>query len=139
MRRWMLLALCGGILWLCLPRDAIACRCAGALSPRAAYQRAPVVVRAEVRSVTGDINKAGVTATLRVSQAWKKRVSREVTVFTNTTCAFVFRPGTEYLLYLYETPAEGYYTARCLGNLPITAANQSLAWLDRYGALAAVE
>jgi len=122
------------LLLLALPSYALACRCPGQISPESAYQRADVVLCGKVLTVKGDIDKEGATARIRVLKVWKKRVQSEVDVFTSTTCAFVFRTGEEYLLYLYETPEGKYYsTKKCIGNLPISKAKKALNWLERNG------
>jgi hypothetical protein len=134
------IAFCAGLTLLWLSGRAEACRCAATLSPRSSYLRAHVVVVGKVQKVVGDINGAGTNTTLAVSQAWKKRVKREIGVVTNTTCAFEFIAGREYVLFLYETPgAPAYYTSKCVGNREISGARRLLAWLKQHGVMVQVD
>jgi hypothetical protein len=115
------------------PATALACRCIK-LSPAAAYRNAEVVVRAKVLAFEGDINgKAGATAKISVSKAWKDDVAREIQVFTHTTCASSFEVGADYLLYLQKAPPTGFVTNRCFANLRTADAAKAIAWLDRHG------
>jgi hypothetical protein len=124
------------LLLLALPAASFACRCAGALSPADAYRLADVVLLGQTTAVSGDINQEGLTATVRVAQAWKQPVSREIIVSTTTTCAFSFRAHQDYLLYLSKDPQNGRYTTKaCVGNQPIEAAEKALQWLKTHGKL----
>ena len=122
------------LLLLALPVTSFACRCAGSLPPAAAYRLADTVVLGKTTAVSGDINREGLTATVRVMQVWKRTVSPEIVVSTTTTCAFSFQANQEYLLYLSWEPHSGRYTTKaCVGNQLIAAADQALRWLKKYG------
>jgi hypothetical protein len=41
--------------------------------------------------------------------------------------------GEEYLLYLYRTAQGGYYTSKCVGDLPLAKAEPALSWLKHHG------
>ena len=120
--------------------QAVACRCVEPASTSRAYRTAPSVVLASVQSVEG-VGDApgGARATLRISEAWKTAMPPTVDVRTSTTCAFDFRPGTEYLLYLRRGEQAGEWTTRiCLGNRPSADAGEALDWLRRHGQRAPV-
>lgn len=128
------------LLLLVLPASGLACRCLEDIAPASAYRQADVVVWGQARAVRGDINKEGATASVRVFKAWKKPVRAEIDILTSTTCAFVFRTGEEYLLYLHVSPDGARYTTkRCLGNRTIAEAQKALDWLKRHGVPATVE
>jgi hypothetical protein len=132
---------CGLFLMLCAAAapQALACRCSLGLSERAAYQRAHVVVVGRVDKVAPHADQNGSTATLTVTQGWKKRVSHEIQVETSTDCAFQFSDGQEYLLYLYDEPNGGFYTSECVGNAQLLHAGHPLDWLKRHGTPAIVD
>ncbi len=116
-------------------QPALACRCVEPTSTAKAYRSADIVVQATVQSVDG-VGDApgGARARLRVGQAWKADVAAEVDVQTSTTCAFDFKAGQEYLLYLRREHAAAPLTTRiCMGNLPAAQADRALQWLRRNG------
>jgi hypothetical protein len=125
--------LCLAGLLLVAPSPAFACRCAGPISPQTAYRRADTVVVAKVIRVTPDPVNKSVRATVRVSQAWKEEVPAELTVATDSTCAYGFAPGEEDLLYLSRTSWGGYGTTRCNGTQSLAKAGKAIRWLNRYG------
>ncbi len=133
MMRFLRLEFCLLGLLLAAPSQALACRCAGPISPQTAYRHADVVVVAKVITVTPNAGDNGVIATVRVSQAWKEAVPGELTVATDSTCAYGFTPGHEDLLYLSRTLAGVYGTTRCNGTQPLANAKKALGWLNRYG------
>jgi len=131
---------CFILLPLGIPSQGFACRCAGSISPAAAYRQADIVVMGKVLAVTGDINKEGATARISVSKAWKKPIPSEVVVSTTTTCAFDFQTGEEYLLYLREAAdGNGYTSRKCVGNLPSCKAEKALDWLKKRGVSTGIE
>jgi hypothetical protein len=123
-------------LLLVMPSQVFACRCAGPMSPQTAYRRADTVVVARVMTVTPNPDNNGTLATVRVSQAWKGEVPRELTVATDGTCAYRFASGQEDLLYLSRTSWGGYGATRCNGTQPLAKARKALGWLHRYGSAA---
>ena len=120
-------------------QPALACRCAADLSPTAAYQRAEAVVIGEVSAVKADSEPGSSTATITISHAWKKAVSREIRVHTSTTCAYAFREGQQFVLYLYPSRSAGYYTSHCVGNATLAEGGKKIAWLKRNGAVSSVK
>lgn len=116
-----------------VPVAALACRCPTHLPFSKAYERAQSVVTGKVSAVATNPDGNGSTATVTVSHAWKAQVSQTISVSTSTTCAFNFVQGEEYLLYLYRTPEGGYYTSKCVGDLPIAKAEPALSWLKIHG------
>lgn len=128
------LVLAAGVL---LPGIAAACRCpATPPAPSAAYRRADFVVVARVADVKQDADHNGYTVSLNVSLGWKKKVPREISVSTRTTCAFPFTAGEEYLLYLFSKPGGGYSTSKCVGDQPSAGAGKALDWLKAHAAAA---
>jgi len=113
--------------------DAWACRCPASVSPATAYKRAHVVVTGKVASVQPLPQQQGTNAIVTVSTNWKKKVASEISVSTETTCAYNFEAGSEYLLYLFETKDGNYYTSLCAGNQPLAAAAKSMTWLRKSG------
>lgn len=118
-----------------LPAVSFACRCIDPGPTAPAYKKASAVLVAKVLSVRKNADST-VTASLQVSQGWKRDVSAALDVSTvATTCAFPFAEGKEYVLYVRDLPANGgYSTARCMGNVATEDADQALAWLKRNGA-----
>ena len=124
------------LLWV-LPSYGYACRCAGFISPAVAYQRADVVLWGKVLAVKGDINtEQGAIAKISVLKLWKKSVGKEVEVLTRTTCAYDFKIGDEYLLFLNKTADIKFFTTGiCSGNLQITNAEKAFNWLKLHAKL----
>lgn len=116
-----------------VPEAALACRCPAHLPFSKAYARAESVVTGKVSAVATNPDGNGSTATVTVSHAWKAQSPQTISVSTSTTCAFNFVQGEEYLLYLYRTPDGGYYTSKCVGDLPLAKAEAALAWLKIHG------
>ena len=115
------------------PAAALACRCPEHRSFSDAYTRAESVITGKVTALEKNADGNGSTATLAVSQAWKAQAPQTISVSTSTTCAFNFVQGEEYLLYLYRTAQGGYYTSKCVGDLPLARAAPALSWLKRHG------
>ena len=115
--------------------QAQACRCAGPHTPQSAYRMADVVVLAEVLAVEGNFEaQGGAIATLNASRAWKAGVPATLRVETRTTCAFDFRQGETYLVYLTRSDGRtSYATTICRGNLRSGEAGAALEWLARRG------
>jgi hypothetical protein len=120
--------------------EAHACRCAGPHTPQSAYRAADVVVLAEVLDVEGNFEaQGGAVATLNAAKAWKARVPAALRVETRTTCAFDFRKGETYLVYLTRSGGRApYATTICRGNLPARDAGAALEWLGQAGKSAPV-
>ena len=118
-----------------LPAVSFACRCIDPGSTSPAYKKASAVLVGKVLSVRKNADST-VTASLQVSQGWKRELSAALDVSTvATNCAFPFAEGKEYVFYVRDLPANGgYSTARCMGNVATENADQALAWLKRNGA-----
>jgi len=125
------------MLLLTFPSNTLACRCITSVSPEIAYQQADAVIQGTVVSIGGDFyREGGATAKIQVLKAWKKDVHGLLDVSTATTCAYDFQVGDEILLYLKLSEDGKHYTTRkCVGNLPICKAKESLKWLEQNGAL----
>jgi hypothetical protein len=115
------------------PAAAFACRCPAHRSLSDAYRRAASVITGKVTALQKNADGNGSTATLTVSQSWKAQAPQIISVSTSTTCAFNFVEGEEYLLYLYRTEKGGYYTSKCVGDLPLAKAETALSWLKLHG------
>lgn len=124
------------ILWLMvvLPSHSYACRCLDLASTASAYQQADVVLLGRVSDVNGDINKdGGVIAKINVLKSWKQSVKMQVDISTKTTCAYDFKIGEEYLLFLRKNKqTNDLTTERCKGNLSNTKAKHALEWLEHH-------
>jgi hypothetical protein len=118
-----------------LPAVSFACRCVDPGPTAPAYKKAAAVVVGKVVSLRKNVDST-VTASLQVTQGWKRDVSAELDVSTvATNCAFPFAEGKAYVLYVRDLPANGgYSTALCMGNVAADGADQALAWLKRNGA-----
>ncbi len=116
------------------PSFAFACRCAGPATPQSAFGRADVIVQGKVMTVTGDINtEVGAIASVNVTKAWKGKTGIEIEILNRTTCAYDFKVGQAYLIFLNKNPDQDYYTTNiCIGNLAILEAETALEWLDQY-------
>jgi hypothetical protein len=113
--------------------SALACRCPEHVSAAAHYKKAQFVVTAKVVEVHANTDGNGWTATVAVDRAWKAEVPKTISISTHTTCAFEFTQGAEYLLYLFRAPDGGFYTSKCVGNLPLGDAGARLKWLEQNG------
>jgi hypothetical protein len=124
-----------GVLLLATAEPALACRCAGPATPQKSYAHADAVVLGEVVSVAGDIDaEGGAIATLQTEKAWKTKVPANLKVETRSTCAFDFKTGQRYLVYLSRTGARAAYsTTICAGNLPYSQSRPSIEWLKAHG------
>ena len=113
--------------------NAHACRCAGPQTLQRAFKTAEVVVLSEVLAVEGNFEaEGGAVATLKASKAWKASVPATLRVETRTTCAFDFRKGESYLVYLTRSNGRApYSTTICSGNLRARDADAALEWLGR--------
>jgi hypothetical protein len=120
------------------PEAVFACRCPAHRSFSDAYARAESVVTGKVSALQKNADGNGSTATVIVSQSWKAQAPQTISVSTSTTCAFNFVQGEEYLLYLYRTSQGGYYTSKCVGDLPLAKAEPALSWLKRHGKALAI-
>jgi hypothetical protein len=112
---------------------AQACRCIAPKTPEEAFARADAVVLAEVLEIDGKFNaEGGAIATLRAAKAWKSGVPATLKVETRTTCAFDFRKGETYLVYLSRSGHRAQFaTTICDGNLPVSKAGAALQWLGK--------
>ena len=91
------------------------------------------MVLAEVLEIDGKFNaEGGAIATLRAAKAWKSGVPATLKVETRTTCAFDFRKGETYLVYLSRSGHRAQFaTTICDGNLPVSKAGAALQWLGK--------
>jgi hypothetical protein len=119
-----------------VPETASACRCPEHASATTCYKKAQLVIIGKVLEVQANPGGDQTTATLTVDRAWKADVPKTISISTSTTCAFNFTQGTEYLLYLFRTPNGGYYTSKCVGNLPVREAASRLKWLQQHASVA---
>lgn len=112
-----------------------ACTCVKNQSERKLYRQAGAVVFGKIISVeTIDQKTQTVRATVEVEQAWKTAVTRQITIITGDSCAFVFEKDGKYLLYLSKTDAGDWSTSVCSGNKKREQAGKSLGWLKKHGA-----
>jgi hypothetical protein len=112
---------------------AQACRCNLPQTPAAAAERADLAVRAIVRGVAGRFDaEGGAKVTLEVKEAWKANAAAKIVVGTRSTCAYDFRTGQEYLVFLRRSArGAGYETSICDANLGGADAAAWLDWLRR--------
>lgn len=115
--------------------SAEACKCVPGMTPAKAFRGADAVVLGEVLSVEGDPwAQGGAVATLRTARSWKEGLSGTLQVETRTSCAFDFRPGETYLVYLSRSQGRAAFsTMACNGNEASREAGPALEWLDRHG------
>jgi len=113
--------------------NVLACRCPEHVSAATHYKKAQFVVTGKVVEVHANANGDGWTASVVVDRAWKGDIPKTISISTHTTCAFEFTQGAEYLLYLFRAPDGGFYTSKCVGNLPLADAGARLKWLEQNG------
>lgn len=108
-----------------LSETAMACSCAGAPTPCAAFRSTPIVFAGLVVSIDErktEISRLGETGTIRtglvahfaVEESFKGIGSKEVDVATgggHGDCGFDFRVGERYLVYAYPTEGEALESA----------------------------
>lgn len=138
MRRLRILAseLAGLAALLVLPQvNAWACRCPEHVPVMDYYEKAQYVVTGKVVELHAN-GKDGSSATVTVNRVWKADVPKTISISTRTSCAFNVNQGAEYLLYLFRTPDGGYYTSKCVGDLPLKQAESRLKWLEQHAVTA---
>jgi hypothetical protein len=120
---------------LAMADQAFACRCAGPFTPQESYEHADAIVLAEVTAVSGDIDaEGGAIVTLQAERSWKHKVPAMLKVETRSTCAYDFKTGERYLVYLSRSGARvDYSTTMCAGNLPYSQSASSIRWLQTQG------
>lgn len=114
------------------PQHALACRCREP-AIATAYRRADAVVQALVVKVVPTPQPPGSTAILAVSKTWRRDLPDEIAVSTVTDCAYEWREGREYVLFLVRDSTGVLSTGRCLGNRPVEDAGDMLTWLQGKG------
>ena len=117
------------------PAIGWACRCKNPATTSAAYSKADIVVYGHVDSLTGDINtQSGSVAAITVSDAWKGEVPRQIKLNNQTTCAYDFKVGQYYLVFLNKTATKGELeTTICSGNLSVGDVGSAKQWLNSKG------
>ena len=115
-----------------LVSSAYACRCV-APTHISAYTDADIVVKAVVKDVIITPSGEGSTGILEVSQSWKSDSPVRLAVSSLTNCSFPWEKDKEYVLYLIMDSTGLYSTGRCLGNISIDDAKQTLEWLKNNG------
>lgn len=116
-----------------LAQNSYACRCNHLISIENAYSQADIVLIGKVITLKGSpYIKGGAKAYIDVDKSWKKSTPISVKVLTSTTCAFDFKVGSQYLLYLYKVKDNDHYIARaCQGNTLLSEAESDLQWLKK--------
>jgi hypothetical protein len=119
------------IFFIVYSSQSYACRCAGDLTPKQAYEKADIVLIGTATTISGDpFKKGGSSINIDVARAWKCHSPRVIKIFSSTSCAFNFSVGEQYLLYLNKVKGEDYYaTDVCRGNVPVSEADDKLHWL----------
>ncbi len=109
------------------------CRCAGNLTPKEAFENVDVVLLGTTTSISGDpYLKGGAEIYISVSKTWKNPTPDVIKVFSSTSCAFNFKYGEQYLLYLHKVKGSDYYvTTSCQGNSLVSEAGEYLSWLKK--------
>src|SRR6185369_12919603 len=108
-----------------------------------AYKNAFLVVRATAVKVEDQPDKIQI-ATIKVSNAWKENVDREIKVIGGgEICGHFFAENQEYILYIYKDEQGNYTTRNCVGNKffnnPELSANfvkmakNDVIWLNKRG------
>lgn len=130
-----LLLIATGAVSLSMSDAALACRCAGRATLQQSYGRADAVVIADVTAVSGDIDaEGGAIATLNTGKAWKSKVPPTLKVESRSTCAFDFKAGERYLVYLSRSGVRAAYsTTICAGNLHYAQSGAAVKWLQAHG------
>lgn len=111
--------------------QSYACRCAGDLTPNEAFENVDVVLLGTATTVSGSpFQKGGAEIKIDVAKVWKCSIPKEIKIFSSTSCAFNFKIGEQYLLYLNKDKSADYYvTSSCYGNVSISEAGEKLNWL----------
>lgn len=110
------------IFLLFMPAKSMACRCVEQ-SYTDNYQAADMVFHANVTEFMPDLTGEGGLAFLKVKLWWKvknpiMKKNKDLIVGTRTNCAFDFKMGETYLVFIKEDQNGLYYTNRCMGNKP---------------------
>lgn len=111
--------------------QSYACRCVNPPTPKAAYEQADLVLLGEATTVEGDpYAKGGAMVHVDITKAWKQAVPKAIKVSTSTSCAYDFKAGERYLLYLRKAEGRDCYIARaCQGSARESDADAALQWL----------
>lgn len=115
--------------------SSYACRCKDPANTGIAYKKADLVIQGTVQKLTGSIKTPeGSVAEIAVDNAWKGKTSGLIKVVNQRSCAYDFKAGQSYLVFLHRVPNQKIYlTYTCSGNLAISKANKSLKWLKVHG------
>lgn len=115
--------------------SSYACRCKDPVNTGAAYNKADLVIQGTVQKLTGSIKTPeGSVAEIAVDNAWKGKTSGLIKVVNQRSCAYDFKSGKSYLVYLHRVPNQKIYlTYICSGNQVLSKANKSLKWLQANG------
>jgi hypothetical protein len=110
---------------------AYACRCVEP-SVKSAHRRASMIVLGEALEVVPRPDIQGQEVKVRVLESWKSDSVEIVTIVTGTTCSYPLKTGEKHLLFLIFSEPGHLTTGRCMGDLPLEKAKQSLAWLGKH-------
>ena len=119
------------IFFIIYTTQSYACRCVGDLTPKEAYEKVDVILLGTAVTISGDpFQKGGAEINIDVAKVWKCSVPEEIKIFSSTSCAFDFKIGEQYLLYLTKVKGADYYvTNACQGNVLVSEADDKLNWL----------
>jgi len=119
------------IFFISYSAQSYACRCAGDLTPKEAYDNVDIVLLGTTATISGDpFKKGGAEINIDVAKVWKCSVPKVIKIFSSTSCAFDFKIDEQYLLYLKKVKGKDYYvTDICQGNVSASKAGEKLNWL----------
>jgi len=119
------------ILLLLTETTVLACRCNPPDVARA-WKDASLVVRVKVDDVIILPSGEGSSAIVTVAASWKKDSPKRLVVSSFTNCAFNWKAGKEYVLFLRKESNGLYSSDRCMGNRPGNDLD-AIKWLDQHG------
>jgi len=105
-----------------------ACRCVP-LTSEQAYKKADEVIVATVIKLEDNKNSRK-KVTLEVHSSWKNKVDSLIQIYQEpSSCAFIFKTDSKYLLYLNKH-GNNLYTSICAGNEDFSSASKKIDWIN---------
>lgn len=109
---------------------AFACRCVPPTIAKA-YGAAELIITGSIRKVDGVFDDPdGAQVTIDVQENWKGMTSELLDVNTRSNCAYHFKVGRSYLIFVRKDATTKRLTTNiCVGNRPIEEAGAAISWL----------
>lgn len=107
-----------------------ACRCVP-FNLEQSYNKSKLAVIATTVKIDNMSNESK-KVTLKIHKSWKEKIESQIELIQEpSSCAFIFKKNTKYLLYLNKHNNR-FYTTLCSGNKEYNSAKSELKWLNNH-------